>query len=482
MLQRRIATFAWPVLLAIVCQSSIVQAKPVDPLAGDTVVVIWNEASLEAIREASIPAPIAARVLAIVNTAMYDAWAAYDPVAGGTDNTSRLKTWVTRSDDRHRERAMAIAAFYALRDVCQVPMADTTLAQTGQPLGRGDEAERIGTAAASAVLTARHQDGSNQLGDRHRGFYSDYTGYHPVNNPTRITDANHWQPLLVYNDDGSFRTQHFLVPQWGEVRPFAVDIKAVTAALPAPARFGEAKFQQQAQELLTLSAGLTEEQKTIAEYWADGMMTDSPPGHWLRFGIWVSKRDHHTLASDAKLFFILSNALLDAGILCWHVKRLHDSERPITAIHALFAGQVVRAWSGPGKGSAGIDGASWQPYQPPEIVTPAFPEFFSGHSTFSAAAAEVLRRFTKSDVFGDSYTQAPGTSIVEPGEPHHPVTLTWATFSQAAAQAGMSRRYGGIHFADADLAGRKAGRFVGEVVYRRAQAFIAGSMVANAAH
>ncbi len=468
-----LALAAW----VIVCSfPPAARAQPADPLAGETVVAIWNEATLEAIREASIPAPIAARALAIVNTAMYDAWSAYDSAAIGTDGTARLKRLVRMHDERHMQRAIAIAAFYALRDVCAVPMADTTLAQTGQPLGQGDEAERIGQAAAAAVLATRHNDGSNQLGDRHAGFYSDYTAYHAVNTPERVADPNHWQPLLVYHEDGSFRTQHFLVPQWGDVRPFAADIHRLTAALDAPAHVGEAKFQQQAQDLLDISAQLTDRQKAIAEYWSDGMMTDSPPGHWMRFGIWISKRDRHDAGTDARMFFTLSNALLDAGILCWHVKRVNDSERPITAIHALFAGRTVRAWAGPGKGTAAIDGAAWQPYQPPEVVTPAFPEFFSGHSTFSAAAAEVLRRFTGSDRFGASYTQLPGTSIVDPGEPRRPVTLAWATFSQAADEAGMSRRYGGIHFEDADLAGRRSGRAVGAAAYDRAHAFITGTI------
>ena len=454
-------------------------AQPADPLAGDTVVAIWNEATLEAIREASIPAPIAARALAIVNTAIFDAWSAYDRTAVGTDGTSRLKRLVHIRDERHEKRAMAIAAFYALRDVCQVPMADTTLAQTGQILGQGDEAERIGEAAARAVLDSRHNDGSNQLGDRHAGFYSDYTAYHAVNSPVYLADPNHWQPLLVYHEDGTFRTQHFLVPQWGAVRPFAANIAALAATVDQPARFGDPKFRRQAQDLLDLSAHLSDKQKAIAEYWSDGMMTDSPPGHWMRFAIWVSKRDRHDAGTDAKLFFTLSNALLDAGILCWHVKRTTDSERPITAIHTLFGGQTIRAWAGPGRGTADIDGAAWQPYQPPDIVTPAFPEFFSGHSTFSAAAAEVLRRFTGSDRFGATYTQKPGTSVVDPGEPRQPVTLTWATFSQAADEAGMSRRYGGIHFQDADLAGRQSGRAVGGAAYERAQAFITGTLDAG---
>jgi hypothetical protein len=60
----------------------------------------------------------------------------------------------------------------------------------------------------------------------------------------------------------------------------------------------------------------------------------------------------------------------------------------------------VTAWAGPQQGTRTIDGGDWHPYQPATFVTPAFPEFVSGHSTFSAAAAEVLQRFTGSDAFG----------------------------------------------------------------------------------
>lgn len=454
--------------------ASAAQSQLRDPLAGENAVVIWNQATLEAIREASTPAPIAARMLAIVNTAMYDAWAAYDPIATGTDGTSFLKAHVHSFRPNQRQRAMAIAAFYALRDVAAVPMADTTLAQTGQTLARGDEAERIGRAAADAVLRSRHRDGSNQLGEAKLGPYADNTRYRAINTATAVIDPNHWQPLLVYHDDGSFRTQHFLVPQWGDVRPFSAVATTLATLVDAPARLGEPRYLQQARDLLAISANLTDEQKAIAEYWSDGMMTDSPPGHWVRFAIWVSGRDHHDVTQDAKMFFALSNALLDASIVCWRVKRHYDSERPITAIRALFSGQLVKAWAGPGRSAGLIDGAAWQPYQPPEIVTPAFPEFFSGHSTFSAAAAEVLKRFTGSDAFGASFVQKAGSSLVEKGQPLRAVTLRWTNFSEAADQAGMSRRYGGIHFELADMEGRKAGHLVGKIDFDNAMALING--------
>ncbi len=449
-----------------------------DPLAGETTVAIWNEAALEGIREASVPAPIAARALAIVNTAMYDAWSAYDARAIGT--VALAKRPLPERTAANIRRAVSIAAFYALRDVSAVPMADVTLEQTGQPLGRHDAAEVVGETAARAVLAARHHDGSNQFGDLHRGFYSDYSAYRSTNTATSLIDPSRWQPLLVYNDAGGFTKQRFLVPQWGFVRPFGIDVTALSAEFAPPARAGTAAYALQVEQLLQISAHLTDEQKTIAEYWADGMMTDSPPGHWMRFGIWISKRDRHDVGTDAKMFFALSNALLDASILCWRMKRNDDSERPITAVHELYAGRKIYAWAGPGKGSRWIDGASWQPYQAANIVTPAFPEYFSGHSTFSAAAAEVLRRFTGSDRFGATYVQHAGTSLVEAGLPKHDVPLHWPTFSAAADQAGASRRYGGIHFLDGDFAGRRAGRLVGAIDYVRATHYFKASITALA--
>jgi hypothetical protein len=124
-----------------------------------------------------------------------------------------------------------------------------------------------------------------------------------------------------------------------------------------------------------------------------------------------------------------------------------------------------------------IDGGTWQLFQSPSVVTPAFPEYVSGHSTFSAAAAEVLRRFTGGDDFGASYTQPAGSSRFEPGAvPATDVTLTWKTFSDAADQAGLSRRYGGIHFPDGDLQGRAMGHIAGVRAWDKAQAYITGSM------
>jgi hypothetical protein len=122
-----------------------------------------------------------------------------------------------------------------------------------------------------------------------------------------------------------------------------------------------------------------------------------------------------------------------------------------------------------------IAGEEWQPYQPDWFPTPPFSEYVSGHSAFSAAGAEILRRFTGSDDFGASVTITQGDLGIEPGVPAQPVRLSWATFSAAADEAGMSRRYGGIHFEDGDLEGRRLGRAVGALVWETASAYIRGN-------
>jgi vanadium-dependent haloperoxidase-like protein len=165
----------------------------------------------------------------------------------------------------------------------------------------------------------------------------------------------------------------------------------------------------------------------------------------------------------------LTAAIHDAGIAAWDAKRVFDSVRPVTAIPFLFHGQTIMAWGGPFMGTVTMDGGNWIPYQPSTFPTPPFPEYMSGHSTFSAAGAEILRRWTGSDNLGASVTFDPGSSVVEPGAtPATPITLYWDTFTDAANQAGISRRYGGIHFKRGDLVGRATGRLVGAEAWEKA--------------
>jgi hypothetical protein len=119
-----------------------------------------------------------------------------------------------------------------------------------------------------------------------------------------------------------------------------------------------------------------------------------------------------------------------------------------------------------------IPGESWRPYQADTMVTPPFSEYVSGHSIFSMAGTTVLKLFTGSDVFGGGVTIAAGSSRVEPGlVPQIDTRLTWANFTDAANEAGISRRYGGIHFMEGDLVSREMGVKVGRQAWKKARSY-----------
>ncbi len=481
----------------LVCATFGYAADPANP----NVVVQWNEKVLQGVRDSTLGPPMVARALAIVHTCAYDAWAAYDRHAVGTQFGGALRRPRREHTLANKNEAISFAAYRAAVDLFPGDKAlfDTLMANLGYDINNTSTdvttAAGIGNVACSAVLNFRHHDGSNQLGDLTPSgvAYADYTGYQPVNLPSTvpvldmstIKDPNHWQPLTYFNGK-SVVTPKFIGAQWFKVQPFALSSadefrSFVSLFGPAlydpqnPESYSSKTYVEQAQELIDMSANLTDEQKMIAEYWANGPHSELPPGHWDLFAEFVSERDHHTVDDDAKMFFALTNAIFDAAIASWTAKRDFDSVRPVTAISYLFHNTEIRSWGGPGKGTVTMLGADWIPYQPSTFPTPPFPEYISGHSTFSAAGATILALWTESEYFGDSVTFAAGASTTEPGiTPANPVTLYWQSFHDAADQAGISRRYGGIHFKRGDLVGRAVGDFVGWQAWEKAQHYFTG--------
>jgi hypothetical protein len=282
--------------------------------------------------------------------------------------------------------------------------------------------------------------------------------------------------------------------------------------------------------------------RAIAEFWADGPSSETPPGHWntianaVEDGTGFTARFAGTgpvldrLEWDVKTYFALNGAEHDAAIAAWGLKRAYDSVRPISMIrymggkgqssdpqgasydpqglplvpglvevvtaessapgqrHAGLAAHVgevvVRAWRGnpadPKTTTSGVGwirAVEWVPYQRPTFVTPAFAGWVSGHSTFSRAGAEVLTAITGSEYFPGGkwqWTVPAGTLRHEKG-PTADVTLEWATFFDAADQAGISRLYGGIHIPEDDFAGRQIGSTVGKGAWTLAQRYFDGS-------
>jgi hypothetical protein len=448
--------------------------------AEDTLAVRWNDVLLEAIRNARLGPPMVARAIGVVHTCGFDAWAAYDDVALGTQLGGSVRRPPEERTAENSEKAYSYAQYRCLLDLFGT-QSDFLRAQMAGFGFDPDDASTdpatpagVGNLAAAAVLEFRHHDGSNQLGDLNPGPYSDYTGYLPVNDPDHINDPNRWQPLRFSDGQGGFLVPGFIAPHWQNVQPFALESADQFRPGP-PQRWPSLGYLAQALEIIVLDSTLTDRGKMIAEYWADGPRSELPPGHWTLFAEHVSRRDGHTFDQDVQMFFLVGNAVFDAGIACWDTKRFYDSQRPITSMHFLFRGRRIPN-TVPFEGLKLVRGENWLPYQPPTFITPPFAEYTSGHSTFSAASAEVLKRFEGNDALGASVTFAPGSGRLEPGfAPENEVTLTWDTFSAAADQAGLSRRLGGIHFLEGDLRGRAMGRKIGCMVWQKAQTYIEGN-------
>ncbi|WP_295819169.1 vanadium-dependent haloperoxidase [uncultured Deinococcus sp.] len=230
-----------------------------------------------------------------------------------------------------------------------------------------------------------------------------------------------------------------------------------------PVPWGTPEYLEQVREVLAYSAGLTAQQQAAAHYWADGPGGEGVPGLWTALAAHVSRRDAHAPDQDVKMYLVLTGALLDASAACWAAKAWYGAVRPQSAVRALLGGRIVRGWDRAAHGDAAFPADRWQPY----VAAPPWPGYPSTHSTLSAAAAQVLCMWTGSDVFGAGATVTARTTLGQP-----PLRLSWATFTDAADEAGLSRRYAGVQFRDGDLAGRAAGRQIGRLAFQHAQRLV----------
>lgn len=430
----------------------------------------WTEELLTSASSSTIGPPAIARSLGIVSTAGFDAWAAYDAKAIGTRLGGSLRRPAAERTIANKQKAISYAMYRTLLNLypSQADRFRAKMVAFGYDPDDASESlttpQGIGNHVAAKLIEYRRNDGANQSGN-----YADTTGYVPVNTADVVNDPSKWQPLRFANG----ATPGFLAPHRNQVIPFGLSSASEFRTNGGPT-YGSPQYLAQLDEIVETTANLTDEQKVIAEYWADGPRTVTPPGHWLLFATEVAKRDQMTLDKSVQLFFMVRNAVMDASIACWDMKRVYNTSRPITAIRANYAGRQVKSFISPTAGFGMVDGSQWLPFQSPNFISPPFPEYASGHSTFSAAGAEVLRRFTGSDYFGYSVTVPANSLTIQAGVPAAPVTLSWPTFKEAADQAGMSRRYGGIHFKAGDLDARACGKKVGERAYETAMDFING--------
>jgi len=433
----------------------------------------------------------------------------------------------------------------------------------------GDSPAALGNRIAAAYIERGRQDGANEP-----LRYADptYKASNPplvVDDPgTKMSDPNSWQPLALARivaqngipQPGS--VQSFVGPHWGHVRAFALPASDAGVPIDAgepPRLEGDTGrgYKRDALTVIRRSAELDprsgvsldigpgarggnslgandghghdvnpatgkpyaknvvlrgDYSRALAEYWADGPRSETPPGHWnsvaneisdspglaRRIGGRGPKVDR--LEWDVKLYLALNGAVHDAAVAAWGLKGHYDSVRPISMIRYLgernllpnVPGLVERrsgetyihAWAGfpedPATQASGvrwIRAINWVPYQLPTFVTPAFAGYVSGHSTFSRSAAEVLTGFTGSSYFPGGLYEVPvprGALKIEEG-PSRDLKLQWATYYDAADAAGQSRLYMGIHVPPDDLAGRRVGSQCGKAAWERAQRYFEGA-------
>jgi hypothetical protein len=284
--------------------------------------------------------------------------------------------------------------------------------------------------------------------------------------------------------------------------------------------------------------------RVLAEYWADGPNSETPPGHWHALANHTTDQLTQKriggqgpvvddLEWDVKLYFALAGATHDAACAAWSLKRIYNSPRPLSMIRGMalhgqssdpngpsysplglplvpgLTGVVTAASLAPGGVYAGlgfqpgevlvytwpgrpedptaqrslpgwIRGVDWFPFQSRTFVSPAFPGYVSGHSTFSRAAAEVLSAITGSEFFPGglgTFTAPAGTFLKTEFGPSVTVQLQWATYFDAADEAGRSRRWGGIHPRMDDLPGRVIGQQCGRQSWQRALQYFSGSIL-----
>jgi hypothetical protein len=409
-----------------------------------------------------------------------------------------------------------------------------------------------------------------------------------------VVDVNQWQRLQIVNaiDQNGFPSgpvQNYLGAQWLTVRPFALSRTDPTKPWidPGPPPFlghgNDEAFITNVVEMIRRSSQLTADDgvtmnispagfgnntlgfndgtglatnpvtgqpyvtnvcsrgdfaRVLAEFWADGPSSETPPGHWNLIANGVADNPLtvkkiggvgpvvDNLEWDIKVYFALNAAVHDAACAAWGLKRYYVGWRPLTAVrylagngqssdptlpsystnglplitnlielvtadsvasgrHAgLTPGKIaILSWPGPPadpvkqhSGVQWIHGDNWTTYQRTNFVTPAFPGYVSGHSSFSRAAAEVLAAITGSPYFPGGLGSYTVTNLSFEQGPTAPVQLQWASYFDAADQAGISRIWGGIHPPVDDFAGRRVGSEAGKAVWALARQYFDGSI------
>ena len=399
--------------------------------AADQVLATWYKLTLELIRHTpTYTPPVASRALAYLGVAGFEATASgpgdLQSLAGQLQGLTPLPP---REAGLAYDEAAVLEA--ALADVVRGLFANTgpsgqrsmkavarsldALTADGLDADTLDRSRAYGQAVARHILAWSGADGGAVV--ENMGFPMTYT---------LIAEPGHWVPT-----NKVVQQQAPLLPGWGNNRPFAMPDGA-TCDLPPPPAYSEdpaSEFYAEAKATHDAVVNRTRDQTAIARFWSDdAMLSVTPPGHWISIALLVMDTQAADIGRRTEVLAVLGVAVADAFIGCWNQKYRYDVIRPITYIRKV------------------ID-PTWEPL----LNTPPFPEYPSGHSTQSAAAAVVLTAlFGPAVAFEDNTGGADGLA-----------PRSFPSFWAAAEEAGMSRLYGGIHYPIAIENGLAQGRCIG---------------------
>lgn len=387
------------------------------PAAADAV-TDWHALMLDAIRTDNSGPTLSTRNLAMLGLALYDAVNAYmpthQPYLVHAVPPPGTRADVAAAAAGHLILTQLYPSFRARADVLFAG------AMAGVPAGPArEEALLFGTDVGMEILEYRRADGANTT-----------VPYIPSSAP------GEWRrtPPL-------FRPP--LTPHWRYVTPFAVP-DPVRFRPPPPPALDSPEYAEAFNEVKALgawdSAIRTAEQTEIAVFWSDFSYTAMPPGHFHEIAISISHNEGLSLAANARLFGLLGMAQADAAIICWETKYHYNLWRPVTAIQRADEDENPDTEADP----------AWEA----RLAAPPFPEYTSGHSTFSMAAATLLGWFLGRD---EVHFTAQSDSL--PG-----VYRSFTSLRDCAREIGRSRIYGGIHYQFANREGSRCGEAVADYV------------------
>jgi hypothetical protein len=400
-------------------------------MAASAVLAGWYKMALELTRHtATYSPPVASRTFAYMGVAAFEAVATGGPelksLAGQLNGLTPVPP--REAGQTYDEAAVVQGVMAHL-----VPVLFGNTGPTGQRVMASVEArmrDQIATGMPEPVITRSLDYGMRvaahilQWAALDGGAVVENMGF-PLTYTLKDGPAN-WVPTSAIP-----LQQRPLLPNWGRNRTFAMpDGKA--CPLPPPPAYSEdsdSAFFKEAKEVFDIRKNLTPEQRTIARFWSDDpMLSPTPPGHWVSIALQIMEREQTDLATTTQVLAKLGVSLADAFIANWNTKYQYDLLRPVTYIRRT----MDKTWE-------------------PPLITPPFPEYPSGHSTQSSAAAAVLTGF-----FGDDFAFEDATHVRDGIKPR-----AFSSFMAAAGEAGMSRLYGGIHFRAAIEKGLDQGECVG---------------------